>query len=89
MIGGAGMTWCARQREVVPMSSTEAEYISICTGVKELRWIRRLVQGVGIVDGVDDPTTMLVDNQTRVLCGQDDRQREGHRLYQPCTPAGF
>ena len=47
MMGPAAVTWCARQQEVVAMSPAEAEYISICMGVKELMWIRRLVQVLG------------------------------------------
>ena len=48
------------------MSSTEAEYISIWMGVKEVMWIRRLVQGLGILDGASEPTKMLVDNQASI-----------------------
>ena len=63
MMGGAAIAWNVRQQEVVALSSAESEYIGLCLGVKETVWIRRLVSGLGLVDGVDAPTTVLLDNQ--------------------------
>ena len=63
MMGGAAVTWYARQQEVVALSSTEAEYIAMCAGVKEIVWIRRLVQGLGVLEDSSSATPVLVDNQ--------------------------
>lgn len=63
MMGGAAISWYARQQEVVALSSTESEYISLCSGVKETIWIRRLVRGIGNVTRIDEPTVLLTDNQ--------------------------
>ena len=66
MMGGAAVAWCARQQEVVAMSSAESEYISMCSGAKETVWLRRLVDGFGVVSGMDGPTKMFVDNQAAI-----------------------
>lgn len=63
MMGGAAVAWGARPQEVVALSSAESEYISMCNGARETVWLRRLVSGMKIIDGMDAPTTMLVDNQ--------------------------
>lgn len=66
MSGGAVLSF-SRQKEVVVLSSTEAEYIALCSGVKA--WIRRFVMGLGIVTIVDRQTKVLVDNQGEIDFG--------------------
>ena len=66
MMSGAAVAWCARQQEVVAMSSAESEYISMCSGAKETVWLRRLVRGFGMVPNMDKPTMMFVDNQAAI-----------------------
>lgn len=63
MMGGAAISWYARQQEVVALSSTESEYISMCSGVKETIWVRRLIIDIGSVPGMDEPTSLMTDNQ--------------------------
>ena len=66
MMGGSAVSWCARQQEVVAMSSAEAEYISLCSCVKEAFWLRRLWKGLGIVAGINEPSIVHVDNQAAI-----------------------
>lgn len=66
MVGGGAVSWSARQQEDVALSSTEAEYISICAGVIETVWIRRMVQGIGMIDGAKEATNVYVDNQGEI-----------------------
>lgn len=44
MLGGAALSWEAWQAELAPLSSTESEYINLCTGIKESTQISRLAQ---------------------------------------------
>lgn len=44
IMGVAAVSWLAREKEVVTLSSTEAEYIATGLGVKETIWVRRLVK---------------------------------------------
>ena len=66
MMSGAAVAWCARQQEVVAMSSAESEYISMCAGVKETVWLRRLISGLEIVPNSESATVMHVDNQAAI-----------------------
>ena len=72
IMGGGAVSWCSRQQEVVALSSTEAEYISLCTGVKEAIWLRRLVSNLGIKLKVGHgPMLLLVDNQGAIDLAQN------------------
>ena len=63
MVGGA-VSWCSRQQEVVALSSTEAEYISLCSGLKEAIWLKRLVSNLKLPAPIGKgPLTIMVDNQ--------------------------
>ena len=63
MAGGA-ISWCSRQQEVVALSSTEAEYISLCTGMKEGIWLKRFISNLGIgLPLCTGPMLLHVDNQ--------------------------
>ena len=71
MAGGA-ISWCSRQQEVVALSSTEAEYISLCSGTKEAIWLRRLVVNLEIGSELGDkPMLVLVDNQGAIDLAQN------------------
>ena len=63
---GTAVAWCARQQEVVALSSAESEYISMCNGARETVWLRRLVAGMQVVPHVANPTLMHVDNQAAI-----------------------
>lgn len=43
MMAGAAESWCSSVQEVVALSASGADYVSLCTGVKEALWLRRLV----------------------------------------------
>ena len=57
------VAWCARQQEVVALSSAESEYISMCNGARETVWLRRLVAGMQVVPHAESPTLVQIDNQ--------------------------
>ena len=63
LMTGALVAWGARQQEVVALSSAESEYISLCNGIKETIWLRRLIRGLRVVPDADKPTTVLLDNK--------------------------
>lgn len=63
IMSGAAVAWYSRQQEVVALSTTEAEYISLCSGTKETVWTRRLICDIGLVPSIEFPTPLLTDNQ--------------------------
>ena len=44
MYGNCLISWNSAKQKVVSLSSTEAEYIGLTTGVKELMWLRQLLK---------------------------------------------
>ena len=44
---GAAISWASRKQQVVALSSTEAEYIALTEGAKELIWLQRLFGELG------------------------------------------
>ena len=41
-IAGAPVSWCSRKQSAVALSSTEAEYISMCEASKEAIWLGKV-----------------------------------------------
>lgn len=62
-MGGAEVIWSVRKKEFVALSSTVAEFVGLCTLVKETVWILWLVDGLEIVSILKDATTIHTDNQ--------------------------
>ena len=60
-IGKSRISWISNRQSVIALSSTEAEYISLCAGAQEATWLRRLLCSVGFKQ--ETPTTMYEDNQ--------------------------
>jgi hypothetical protein len=44
MMNGAAISWCSRKRDIVTLSSTEAEYVSLTDSFKEALWYRGLIK---------------------------------------------
>lgn len=47
MMGGAPISWASRKQESVSLSTTEAEYISVCEAAKEYLWYTNMIQELG------------------------------------------
>ena len=47
MLGGGSIAWSARKQRTVSLSMTEAEYIALTEGAKELIWLRNTLQELG------------------------------------------
>lgn len=63
-MGNGPIGWVSSQQEVVALSSTESEYIALCSAGKESMWFRRLLAGFQIPEEiVHEPMTMMTDNQ--------------------------
>jgi len=55
---GSAINWKATLQSTVTLSTTEAEYIAITEAVKEVIWLRGLVEDLGLHQGV---TTVFCD----------------------------
>jgi hypothetical protein len=45
-VGSVMVSWCNRKQTFVALSTTEVEYIAICTIVREAVWLRKLLAGL-------------------------------------------
>lgn len=59
---GDSVTWATRKQQSVALSTTEAEYVALATGVRELLWLRQLLNELGVPD-LNKPITVFEDNQ--------------------------
>jgi len=57
------IAWESRKQNSVSLSSTEAEYVAMCQGTKEILFLRSLLAEVGLSDSINKPTTIFCDNQ--------------------------
>lgn len=78
MYGGGPIQWKSQRQPIVSLSSTEAELVGMCSLVKEMVWIRKLSQELGIIDNA--PSTVYCDNQSaiRLAINEKSVQRTRH-----------
>lgn len=61
LINDSVVTWRSHRQSTVALSTTEAECMAACEGVKELTWFQKLLTDVGYVR--ESPPVLNVDNQ--------------------------
>jgi hypothetical protein len=75
LYGRAALGWGSKKQECVALSTTEAEYIALCTATREAAWLRGLLGFLRCVQHT--PTTMYQDNQSTIVLvnnGQTSRR---------------
>ena len=66
-VGGA-VTWQSRLQRCVALSTIEAEFISITEACKELLWVKKFLQELGVVQ---DKYILFVDSQSAIYHGKN------------------
>ncbi|CAI7880405.1 unnamed protein product [Closterium sp. NIES-54] len=64
LFGGGGVSWRSKKQNEVGLSSCETEYMALHYGVKEVVWLRRLLEEIGVCQR--EPTVMFCDNESAV-----------------------
>ena len=64
MLGNAAISWKSKLQRLVALSSTEAEYISLCTASCEALYLRKLLGD--ICPDASGPVTLYEDNQSTI-----------------------
>ena len=59
-LNGTAVTWSSTKQKTVALSTTEAEYISLCEAGKEAVWLRRLLSELKV--DTSAPTKIYCDN---------------------------
>jgi hypothetical protein len=64
------ISWSTKKQSTVALSSCEAEYMAISDVVKEIMWMRILLEEIDIQ--VETPTIIYVDNQSAIKISEND-----------------
>jgi hypothetical protein len=59
-LGNSAISWSSKKQTTVALSSTEAEYVILSEATREVLWIRRFLQELGLE--FNKPTTIYQDN---------------------------
>jgi len=69
MIHGSAISWSTKQQEIIILSMTEAEYVTITHAAKEAIWLCSFISQV--FDIILDPTTLFSDNKSAIELTKD------------------
>ena len=69
MLGGGCVAWSSKKQRTVALSTTEAEYIALTEGAKEMVWLRRLLKELGSEQ--TGPTSVRSDNLGSITLSHD------------------
>ncbi|CAI7828724.1 unnamed protein product [Closterium sp. NIES-54] len=64
LFGGGAVSWRSKKQNVVGQSSCETEYMALHHGAKEVVWLRRLLEEIGVCQ--KEPTVIFCDNESAV-----------------------
>jgi pyridoxine 5'-phosphate synthase PdxJ len=62
-MAGGPLTWCLRKQEIVPLSTTEAEYIAAAECCKKLKYLKTIIQEL---TNIKVEVNLYVDNQSAI-----------------------
>ncbi|CAI7812327.1 unnamed protein product [Closterium sp. NIES-53] len=68
LFGGGAVSWRSKKQNEVELSSCETEYMALHHGVKEVVWLRRLLEEIGVCQ--KEPTVIFCDNESAEAPGQ-------------------
>ena len=61
---GSPVIWSSKQQPVIATSSTESEYLTACSTIKEVIWTKRVCTQLGLQ--VEMPITIYMDNKKAI-----------------------
>ncbi|CAI7820240.1 unnamed protein product [Closterium sp. NIES-54] len=64
LFGGGAVSWCSKKQNEVGLSSCETEYMALHHGAKEVVWLRRLLEEIGVCQ--KEPIVIFCDNESAV-----------------------
>lgn len=73
-IFGNTVSWCSRNQQTVSLSSTEAEYVALASGICEATWLQSLLIELGITFG--EATIIHEDNQSCIRVAEEPKEHK-------------
>lgn len=71
---GNTVSWASRKQSTVALSSTEAEYMALAEAICEEKWIRNLLQELGVE--CKKPTKIYEDNQSCIAIAEASHENK-------------
>ena len=71
LIGNATISWRTKKQTVIALSSTEAEYVSLCSATQETRWFRYLLESIGFKQHI--PITIYEESQGAIALSKNPK----------------
>lgn len=86
MYAGGPVHWKSQRQKLITLSSTEAEFVSICSTIKEVVWHRKLALELDMI--TEEPTTVYCDNQSAIRIASNEKcvHRTRHMKVQASYP---
>jgi hypothetical protein len=78
-LGGAAVSWASRKQPTVATSSMESEYVAGAETAKEVVWLRRLAEDLGIKQ--DSAVPLYMDNQSALAVASGARGTAERRKH--------
>jgi hypothetical protein len=69
ILAGAAVSWASKRQPTTALSTTEAEYMAVCSAVQESIYLRTIIKELGLI--VDKPTRIWMDNQSAIKLGEN------------------
>lgn len=73
MVFGNTVSWSSKRQQIVTLSSTEAELVSLCNAAKEGIWLSHLLSEIGINS---NPFTIYEDNIPCIRIAEEPREHQ-------------
>ena len=70
-LGQCTISWRSKKQSIIAQSSTESEYVALCSAAQEAVWLRRLLAGIGFEQ--KGPTIVHEDNQSAMSLSRNPR----------------
>lgn len=86
LYGGAPIFWRSARQSLVTTSSSEAEFVSLCSTSKDIVWFRRFAMELNIIR--DEPTVLYCDNESAIRLANNESscKRTRHMSVQAAYP---
>ncbi|GJS60696.1 hypothetical protein Tco_0655480, partial [Tanacetum coccineum] len=73
--------WKSTKQSIFAISSAEAEYIVASDASKEAVWVRKFIDGLGVVPTIEEPIKMFCDNSGAITIANESGITKGARHY--------
>ena len=69
LMAGGPISWLSKKQAIVALSTSEAEYVALCTATQEAAWLRRLLTDLKVTNS--ETTVVMEDNQGAIAIAKN------------------